>query len=344
MTNSLYVDLPAQSGPVIFFASGYSAFYFKPLLNLIESFDIELQDNDCFATSLEYIGEWDVLIYCDNGRAVYVDINQEFIYDVVEYARDGRPYICPNPDIYLAVYPKQEYIVYALRSTKQVKNFKMSGSSFDNGVCLGSQNVTLFAFTTRERGMQVLNASAGSIASLLDTMCANHPCQPFVVLQDRYLVIRENRRASWYTSVLDSHNNFSVVLGVQSSNIDLMAIIEVDVFENENTTPSHMNESVASIQGNESTTSLQETTKQNNDAKYSVHKTVAIIVTPIAILAGLFPITTVLILTLYCRKRQCGTFVSSPQDQERGPADNEKMIRPKLPVDENRAKMEVETH
>ena len=36
--------------------------------------------------------------------------------------------------------------------------------------------------------------------------------------------------------------------------------------------------------------------------------------------------------------------VPSPQDQEHGPADNEKMIRPKLPVDENRAKMDVETH
>jgi hypothetical protein len=229
LTNSLYVDLPAQSGPVIFFATGYSAFYFKPLLNLMEELDIQLQENKCFATSIDYIGEWEMLIYCDNDRAVYVDLNREFIFESVEYAKDGRPYVCPNPDIYLAVYMEEEYILYTFRSTVQRKNFELSGSSFDNGVCLGSQNVTLFAFTDRERGTQVLNATAGSIKSLSGAMCINHPCQPLVVLQDRYLVIRENRGASWYTSVLDSHNNFSVVLEAQHSNADLMGLIDVGV-------------------------------------------------------------------------------------------------------------------
>ena len=231
LTNSLYVDLPAQSGPVIFFATGYSAFYFKPLLNLMEELDIQLQENKCFATSIDYIGEWEMLIYCDNDRAVYVDLNREFIFESVEYAKDGRPYVCPNPDIYLAVHMEEEYILYALRSTSTVQgeDFTLSGSSFDNGVCLGSQNVTLFAFTDRERGTQVLNATAGSIKSLSGAMCINHPCQPLVVLQDRYLVIRENRGASWYTSVLDSHNNFSVVLEAQHSNADLMGLIDVGV-------------------------------------------------------------------------------------------------------------------
>ena len=230
LTNSLYVDLPAQSGPVIYIAGGYSAFNYKPLPDLMETFDIQLQDNRCFATSLEYIGKWDMLIYCDNGHAVYVDINHEIIYDFIKYARDGRPYVCPNPDIYLAVYPKQEYILYGFRSTMQAKNFEMSGNSaFDNGVCLGSQYVTLFAFTDRKQGTQVLNASAGSITSLSGAMCTNHPCQPLIVLQDRYLVIREKRGASWYTSVLDSHNSFSVVLEAQHSNADLMSLIDVCV-------------------------------------------------------------------------------------------------------------------
>jgi hypothetical protein len=52
LTNSLYVDLPAQSGPVIFFANGYSAFYFKPLLNLMEELDIQLQENESCRVSL----------------------------------------------------------------------------------------------------------------------------------------------------------------------------------------------------------------------------------------------------------------------------------------------------
>ena len=250
LTNSLYVDLPAQSGPVIYFADGYSAFNYKPLPDLMETFDIQLQDNDCFATSLEYIGEWDMLIYCDNSRAVYVDINDEHIYEFVEYVRDGRPYVCPNPDVYLAVYPKQEYILYGFRSTMQAKNFEMSGNSaFDNGVCLGSQNVTLFAFTDRKRGTQVLNASAGSIRSLSGAMCTNHPCQPLIVLQDRYLVIREKRGASWSTSVLDSHNNFSLVLEAQHSNADLMSLIDVCVGSQDPLGPHNSQESNSDTSG-----------------------------------------------------------------------------------------------
>ena len=345
MTNSLYVDLPAQSGPVIFFATGYSAFYFKPLLNLMEDLDIQLQENECFATSIDYIGEWEMLIYCDNDRAVYVDLNREFIFESVEYAKDGRPYVCPNPDIYLAVnvYTTAEYILYAFRSNNQVKILEMGRSSFDSGVCLESQNVTLFAFTDRERGIQVLNVSTGSITSLSDTTCTNHPCQPLVVLQDRYLVIRENRAASWYTSVLDSHNNFSIVLEAQHSNADLMAVIEVDIFESESAIPSQVNESIPSLEENTKIASLLEADEQNRDD--NTRKTVAAIVTPtafIAVVTGVLAfIAFVILKTKQCAKQRV-RLVSNTQEQKCG-LDGTEMIPPKLPIDENRAKIEVET-
>ena len=227
LTNSLYVDLPSESGPVIFFATGYEVFYFRPLQYVIEELDIGLQEKECFAKSIEYIGDWEMLIYCDNDQAMYVDMNREFIFTSVEYAKDGRPYICPNPDVYLAIYAKAHYILYAFRSTKQASNFELPGRNFDNGICLGSQNVTLFAFSDRERGTQLLNTSAtGSIRSLSGTTCTNYPCQPLVILQDRYLVIREKREGSWFISILDSSKDFSLVLEAQHSNADLMTLID----------------------------------------------------------------------------------------------------------------------
>ena len=227
LTNSLYVDLPSESGPVIFFATRYEVFYFRPLQYVIEELDIGLREKECFAKSIEYIGDWEMLIYCDNDQAMYVDMNREFIFTSVEYAKDGRPYICPNPDVYLAIYAKAHYILYAFRSTKQASNFELPGRNFDNGICLGSQNVTLFAFSDRERGTQLLNTSAtGSIRSLSGTTCTNYPCQPLVILQDRYLVIREKREGSWFISILDSSKDFSLVLEAQHSNADLMTVIE----------------------------------------------------------------------------------------------------------------------
>ena len=223
MTNSLYVDLPSQSGSWILFANGYEIFYFEPLDYLLGELDVDLEENDCFATAIEYIGGWEMIVYCDNDRAVYVDINREFIFATVDFAKDGHPYVCPNPNVYLAVYAEEGYIQYANRTTKQATNFEVFSSEFDNGVCVGSMDTTLFAFTDRERGTRLLNASDGSIRSLSGATCINHPCQPLVVLKDRYLAIREKRGVNWYVSLLDTHNNFSLVLEAGHVRADLMA-------------------------------------------------------------------------------------------------------------------------
>ena len=226
LTNSLLVDLPAQSDTVIYFATGYNIYYYKPLDGIIGELDVGLEENDCFATAIDYIGGWEMIVYCDNDQAVYIDLNREFIFETIDYVSDGRPYVCPNPDVYLAVFAEASYVQYAFRSTEQAKNFELFSDAFDNGICVGSMDTTLFVFTDRERGTQLLNASGSSIRSLSDTTCTNYPCQPLVILEDQYLAIREKRGINWYISLFDIHDNFSLVLEAKHTSADLMAVIE----------------------------------------------------------------------------------------------------------------------
>ena len=226
MTNSIYIDLPSQSGSLIYFATGYEIFYFEPLDYLYGELDINngLEENDCFVTAIDYIGGWEMIVYCNNDQAIYIDLNREFIFEIVDYVSGGQPYVCPNPDVYLAVFAEAGYVQYAFRSTQQAKNFEIFSDEFDNGICVGSIDTTLFVFTDRERGTQLLNASGNSIRSLSDTTCTNYPCQPLVLLEDQYLAIREKRGVNWYISLFDTHNNFSLVLEAKHTRADLMAI------------------------------------------------------------------------------------------------------------------------
>ena len=291
LTNSVYVNLPSQSGHVIFFATGYEVFYFMPLQYVIGELDIDLRGNDCFATSIDYIGEWEMLVYCDNNRAVYVDINSESIFATVDFNKDGQPYVCPNPDVYLAVYTEQHYIQYAFRSTKEGKDFQLSGRKFDNGICGGSQNITLFAFTDKKRGTQLLNASAGSIRSLSDATCINYPCQPLVMLQDQYLVIREKRGVNWHISVLDSDDNFSLVLEARYTEADLMAIIE-----DPGINPSNSDLENHNTLGNKAA--------DHEDTKKEVDIVVIVIPLSAILLLMVAGLVLTLLLLLSCRKRR----------------------------------------
>ena len=222
LTNTLYVDLPSRSGPVIFFATEYHIFYFKPLLGLIAELNVGLRDWECSATTIDYIGDWEMIVYCENEQAVYVDINSESIFYAVQYGKEGRPYACPNPDIYLAV--TAQYVTYAHRSTNLVTDSILPGRDFEDGICFGTENTTLFAFTDRVNGTQVFNGS--SFKMLSSRGCTNYPCLPLVVLRDRYLAIREKRKGSWYISIFDSHNHFSPALEAKHGSADLMALIE----------------------------------------------------------------------------------------------------------------------
>ena len=226
LTNSVYVELPSRSGNHIYFAANYTIFYYKPLDYIVEELDnIALAKNDCSPTELEYTGDWDMIVYCDNDQAFYVDLSRESSFNV-DFAKDGRPYACPNPDVYLGVHSTAQYIEYGFFSTQATTDFEISMSMFDNGICFGSDSTTLFAFTDREIGTRVLNASGGFIMSLSDLTCINYSCQPLLLLEDRYLVVREKRQGDWQISVFDSHENFSLVRNVPHIKADLLAFVD----------------------------------------------------------------------------------------------------------------------
>jgi hypothetical protein len=225
-TNFVYVHLPDHAGDAIYFANGHKIHYFRPTEFVRGQVDAELEEEDCFATAIAYVGDWQLIVYCNNHHAVYVDIDQEATSPPVDYSKDGRPYVCPNPDVYLGVYSDKGYVQYGFFSTNTAQNLEVPMSDYHNGVCLGSTNTTLFAFTDRERGTQFLNASSGSVISLSDSTCINYPCRPLLVLGGHYLALREKRAGDWHISLFDSHKNFSRVLEVGHSQADLMSVVE----------------------------------------------------------------------------------------------------------------------
>ena len=231
VTNFLHVDLPLKTGHYIYLAAGYTLFYIIPYDFIVGRVDIGLENRGCVAKELGYTGDWEMIVYCNDSRAMYVDIKHEYIWYETDYAEEGRPYICPDRDVYLGVLPEAGFIQYVNRSTLAAKKFDAPLSSYDNGVCLGSPDATLFVFTDRETGTRLLNtnASEGSITSLSDSACINSPCLPLVVLEDRYLVLREKRQGDWHISLFDSHDNFSVILEAPHSQADMMAVIAHDI-------------------------------------------------------------------------------------------------------------------
>lgn len=280
VTNFLHVDLPLNTGHYIYFATGYRLLYIRPFDLIVGELDIGLQNdkNRCFAKELGYTGDWEMIVYCSDNQAMYVDIKRESIWETVEYAEDGRPYICPDRDVYLGVFSETGHILYGNRSTLEVKDFE---APMDNGVCLGFEDATLFAFTDRERGTRLLTAypSGGYIRSLSDSACID-PCQPLVVLEDRYLVLREKTQGDWGISVFDSHNNFSLVLEAHHSQADLMAVIYT----------SFMTPEILTQGGTSSTTDLpREVIKDGNRRLGKSDNS-------IALLASIIPVGAVLII------------------------------------------------
>ena len=227
VTNFVYVYLFEH---FIFFAAGYNMVAFKPLSYTFQSWEVELEKLNCYVMSLAYIGDGEMLAFCLNKQAVYIDLNRETTFFSINYTTGGRPFVCPNPDIFLSVHTAAKYVEYGLRSSNEVKNFEIPMLQFDNGICLRARNKTLFAYTDRDMGVHLLDVPEGILTTLSTTSCINYPCQRLVLLGDRYLVVREKRGASWFITVFDSANeNFTAVIEVPHTQADLMGVVETVV-------------------------------------------------------------------------------------------------------------------
>ena len=227
LTNFVYADLPNDTGPYVFFAVGYALLRFIPFDLIITEIDIGLEELGCFVTELGYTGGWELVVYCSDNRALYVSLKDHYVFYKLIFAREGRPYVCPDPNAYLGVHFDEHFIQYVNRSTQSAKSFDAPLESYNNGVCLGTENTTTFVFTDRERGTRLVNVSGGFVESLSRWPCTSYPCQPLVVLDSHYLVLREQREGNWHISVFDSHDNFSLVLEVPHSQADLMGVVEL---------------------------------------------------------------------------------------------------------------------
>lgn len=289
VTNFVYVYLFEH---FIFFAAGYNMVAFKPLSYTFQSWEVELEKLNCYVMSLAYIGDGEMLAFCLNKQAVYIDLNRETTFFSINYTTGGRPFVCPNPDIFLSVHTAAKYVEYGLRSSNEVKNFEIPMLQFDNGICLRARNKTLFAYTDRDMGVHLLEVPEGILTTLSTTSCINYPCQRLVLLGDRYLVIREKRGASWFITVFDSaKENFTAVIEVPHTQADLMGVVETVVPCSE--PPSN------------GTNQQQEATISDSKSNSNTSIVIIIVVCCAAFIAVVTCITTVIaVYCVYCKRKR----------------------------------------
>jgi hypothetical protein len=304
VTNFLHVDLPLKTGHYIYLAAGYTLFYIIPYDFIVGRIDIGLENRRCVAKELGYTADWEMIVYCNDSRAMYVDIKSEYIWHVSDYAEEGRPYICPDRDVYIGVFSEAGFIQYGNRSTLAAKNFDAPVSSYDNGVCLGSPDTTLFVFTDREMGTRLLNTnpSEGSITSLSDSTCVNYPCLPLVVLEDRFLVLREKRQGDWHISLFDSHHNFSVILEAPHNQADVVAVIAHDIPSSASTVTALPKNGV--------------TTRENTSARSNNSNAQSKLFGFIAVIPAVIFISVVALLWFVKQRRGRRDYITKPIDEE----------------------------
>ena len=229
LTNFVHVELPNNTGHLIYFGTGSEVLYYKPLDFIVGVVDARLDEHKCFITKLSYTGGWEMLAYCADGRTMYINTATEDVFYTATLARDGQPYVCPDLNIFLSVHSDKGYIQYGLRSTKEGQKFTAQLDNVYDGVCLeSSEQTTLFVFADRERGTRLLDVSGNYIESLSNSTCTSSPCQPLVFLDNCYLALREQtERGGWHILLFDTHHNFSLALDVSHTQADLMAVIKV---------------------------------------------------------------------------------------------------------------------
>ena len=222
----VYLSKAPESQLIVFSTASY-VYAFVPLS--FQYFDVGDLGNCDAAERLEYGGDGTLLAYCKDNSVVYFDLSSEDWINQTVYEDDGLPFVCPNPDIHLAVYP-YSYIQYGVWSQNSKQNFNIPGMKFSSGVCFGPKNNTLFAYVDKESGVYVLDADTSTLHELTSKACWNS-CEPLMVFDERYVVIHEIQ-SSGDTNILviDSQEDFSKIIEGQHTQADLLTLInDVDL-------------------------------------------------------------------------------------------------------------------
>ena len=186
---------------------------------------------------------------CEQG-AIYFDLTYGQWINQTTYAEYGRPFICPNPDVRLAVFP-DSYVQYGLWSRDTRENINVSGLEFDSGVCFGTQNRTLFAYIDRDDGVYILDPLTSNFTQLSSKGCLNGRCDPLLIFDNKYIVLRERNDST--IIVVDS--KLSHIIEATDLSADLVAMIpylEVTILSTSTTEGTASTSTITTIGGGNS--------------------------------------------------------------------------------------------
>ena len=223
VTNFVYVSLDANAGSqFIYFAVAGSLYALVPPMYLLRY--VNNLANCVCAEKLVYAGRKTLIAYCHNSSAVNFDIELEDWINQTSYNERGKPYVCPNQNIRLAVFSRASYIQYGLWNQNTLENINIPGLEFDSGVCFGTQDKMFFAYNSREDGVYVLELATASLHHISPS--DNAVYEPVMVFKNRYLVVQERCLGDSSIVVVDSQNNFSMLIEGQHAKADFVTLLE----------------------------------------------------------------------------------------------------------------------
>ena len=220
-SNFLYMEYNYDT--YIFFAINNTLYAIRPSEGSIDNFgpigascrnvnELVLTGND---------GE--ILAYCDR-HLVYYSMDSAYWTLEETYENAGRRYICPDSTLHLSVFTEQPYITYNTTGSKE--NISIS-SSILSGVCYGSANHSFFAYIEEQEGLFLLDTLTATVHSITSISCHNMSCQPLLVAENRYLIIRNTDNGDGTMWVMDTglSSNLSLIFEAQHTSPDLLALV-----------------------------------------------------------------------------------------------------------------------
>ena len=194
----------------IIFASSNYLFSFIPLSYSNQY--LGFLDNCSLPESLVYVPDDVVLIYCQDDSAIYFNLLYGQTINQTQYSEHGQPFLCPDPDVHIAVFASASYIQYSRWSDNSRENFNIYDIKFDSGVCFSFNEDTLFAYNDKEKGVYILDTNTSNLQHVSSKACLNSQCEPLMDFQNRYIVIREQEQYDdANVIVVDLKENYTVI-------------------------------------------------------------------------------------------------------------------------------------
>ena len=203
----------------LFFTVGIDVYKITPHQYLIQMVGT-LKDSGTISVPCTIAAAGRTMIANCEWGAIYFDLTYEQWINRTTYAEHGRPFICPNPDVRLAVFPAS-YIQYGLWSQDTRENINIPGLEFDSGMCFGTQNRTLFAYIDREDGVYVLDPPTSNSTQLSSKECLNDHCDPLLIFDNKYTVLRER----YNSTIIVVDSKLSRIIEATDLSADLVAMI-----------------------------------------------------------------------------------------------------------------------